>query len=83
MRHSRAAGRILQAAAVAAILVFLVRSVAANWQVVRDFDWVFDARYLVPSVLLFALSYALLPWIWGRVLKATGHPIGFADAWDI
>ena len=83
MRGSQAVKRILQTAVVAAIIVFLVRSVAANWDRVREFDWSLDPGFLVLSVALFIVSYAMLPWIWSRVLKATGYSIGFGLAWNI
>lgn len=83
MTVSQAMKRLLQAAVVTAIIVFLVRSVAVNWDKVREFDWSFDPGFLTLSVALFILSYAMLPWIWARVLKATGYPIRYGLAWNI
>ncbi|MFC1485403.1 lysylphosphatidylglycerol synthase domain-containing protein [Candidatus Latescibacterota bacterium] len=83
MTGRRTVIRAVQVVIVLAVILFLVRSVSSNWEVVRAFDWSFDAGWLTLSVFLFLAAYAMLPWIFGRVLAAAGHRIGFGDAWDI
>jgi hypothetical protein len=65
------------------LLFYLVRSVAANWDMVSHYDWSFDPVLMTLAAALFTLGYVVLPWIWRRVLESTGHTMGFGDAWDI
>lgn len=73
----------IRVAVVGVILAFLVRSVAANWEQVGAFDWRIDPWYGIGAVLCFLGAYAMLPFIWRRVLRALGHDLGSGDAWDI
>ncbi len=66
-----------------AVLYYIWRTVLANWEQVRGYSWDFNPGLMGLSAAVFFGAYALLAWIWGRVLFYTGHAASYRDAWDI
>jgi glycosyltransferase 2 family protein len=66
-----------------AILYFIIRTVLNNWAGIESYTWDFNPLYMVISVIVFFAGYVLLAWIWAGVLRSTGNPVSFGEAWDI
>ena len=74
---------ILKCAVAAVIVFFLVRSVIVNREIIRGYDWSFNPGLMALSCLVFFAAYAILPWIWSKMLGYMGYRLRFFDAWHI
>jgi uncharacterized membrane protein YbhN (UPF0104 family) len=74
--------RILQFMAGAALVGVAVRSVVINWQSLRAerVDWQLSPSWLVASVLVVFISYAVLIEAWRRVVLGLGERLTFPTA---
>ena len=69
----------------AALLIayFVVRTVLTNWGQIRSYGWDFDPAFMGLSFGAFIATYLFLAWTWGRVLRYTGYPVPYRDAFEI
>ncbi len=65
------------------VAYFVIRTVLSNWGQIRCYGWDFDPLYMGLSFGVFAAAYLFLAWIWGRVLRYTGYPVSYRDAFEI
>jgi uncharacterized membrane protein YbhN (UPF0104 family) len=75
---SRRAWRVIQAVLGLAILVFVVRDFARNWEQIRHtpLEWHVRPRYLVARALVTWSMYGLLIFSWKSLLLDWGFPLG-------
>lgn len=62
---------------------FIWKTVLANWGQISVYSWDFNPVFMGLSFLMFFVGYMFLAWTWGRVLRYTGYPVPFRDAWEI
>ena len=74
---------ILKCIVAVIIVFFLARSVLLNWENIKGYDWSFNPGLMALSCLIFFAAYAILPWIWGKMLWYMGYRLSFSDAWHI
>jgi glycosyltransferase 2 family protein len=69
----------------AALLIayFVLRTVLSNWGQIRSYGWDFDPLFMGLSFSVFIAAYLFLAWTWGRVLRYTGYPVSYRDAFEI
>mgnify|MGYP000992905961 CR=1 FL=1 len=72
--------RLAQAAIVAATVYFLVAYLARSWSSIKDFDWTFDAGWLVASGLALLVYYSAQAVFWWLLLDGCGAPSPFWPA---
>lgn len=76
--------RLVQALIVAATVYFLVAYLRRSWDSIEDFDWTFDAGWLVVSGVAFLTFYFAQAVFWWLLLRGCGAPSPFwlaASVW--
>jgi uncharacterized membrane protein YbhN (UPF0104 family) len=73
-RRRRFIVRLVQAAIVAATVYFLAAYMARSWSSIKDFDWTFDAGWLVVSGVAFLVYYFAQAGFWWLLLRGCGAP---------
>ena len=74
MKLSPLARKVAAGILVTATAAFLLRTVLANWQEIRGFEWQLRLPLLVASVPAHVAVLVLGVWIWGRVLRRFDTP---------
>jgi glycosyltransferase 2 family protein len=72
--------RLVQAGIVAATIYFLAAYLRRSWDSIEDFDWTFDAGWLVLSGVAFLLFYFAQAAFWWLLLRGCGAPSPFWEA---
>ena len=72
--------RLVQTAIVAATIYFLAAYLRRSWDSIEDFDWTFDAGWLVASGVVFLLFYFAQAGFWWLLLHGCGAPSPFWPA---
>jgi len=68
------------------IFFFLFKSLVANWNQVKSFNWELDYYLIFLSFPIVILTYVFLVCIWKKILKRSGHDLSFKKmykAWFI
>jgi hypothetical protein len=80
--HSRRWWRWLQAVAGVAVIGFVVRHLVRNWEAIKaePVDWTLSPAWIVLSLVLVLVTYALLAESWRRMLAGWGPLLRYLDA---
>jgi glycosyltransferase 2 family protein len=74
--------RVLQFVAGTLVVALAARSVVLNWQSLRaqPIEWRFSTAWIVASVVVVFIAYAVLIEAWRRVVLSMGEPLAFFQA---
>jgi len=83
MKFSRMFLFSIKSAVILAVIFFITRTLVKDWGTVTSYEWNINPLLLGLSFIGFFAAYAVLVWIWSRVLASLGYAISFRDAWTI